>query len=406
MNLSLFISRRYLFAKKSQNAINIISVISVFGVAIGTMALIVILSVFNGFDKIIKSLFNSFDPDLKITLVEGKTFTLDDALRDRLKNTKGVLFFSEVIEENALLKYNDKQYIATVKGVSDDYMKMTGIDSMMTDGKFMIKDSTSSYALVGQGVAYFLSLNVKLINPIIIYVPKRNSEVSFNPEESINKKFIFPSGVFSIQQDFDAKYIIVPIDFAQGLFEYTPKEISSLEIKTNPLFDKDQVQKEVQKIAGTKFVVKNRYQQNELFYKIMGTEKWAIFFILSFILLVASFNIIGSLTMLIIDKKNDINTLNSIGADDRLIRRIFITEGWMISVIGAVLGLVLGLLICFLQIKFKLVQLQGGGSFIVDAYPVDMQLMDFVLVFGTVLLIGFAVAYFPVRYITKKYINH
>ncbi len=401
MNLPVYIARRYFFAKKSHNAINIISLIAVIGVAIGTMALVTILSVFNGFDRLVKSLFNSFDPDIRITRAEGKTFIPDSIPFNRIKNHASVLYYSEVVEENALLRYGDKQYVANIKGVDSTYLHITGIDSMMIEGEFSLFKGNRPYAVVGQGVAYYLGVGLHFIDPIMIYVPRRSAGVSINPENAFSKRFIYPSGVFRIEQEIDSKYLIVPISFARELLEYN-KEVSSIEILLNPAYDSHRAYKEIAGILGPEFIVKDRYQQKEFFYKILKSEKWAIFFILSFILMVASFNIVGSLTMLILEKKKDIAVLHSMGTDSKTLRRIFLTEGSFISLAGAVIGLCLGALICFLQMKFSLIHLQGSGSFVIDAYPVYMKASDFTLVFITVLFIGFLAAWYPVRFISQK----
>ncbi|MDX2443287.1 MAG: FtsX-like permease family protein [Bacteroidales bacterium] len=404
MNFSFYVAKRYLFAKKSQNTINVISTISVVGVSIGTMALIVVLSVFNGFDSLVHSLFNSFDPDLKITIKEGKRFSSDLPSIEELKNTEGVLYLSEVVEENALLKYGKKQYIATIKGVSEDFLKMSGIDTMIIDGNFSLKQGKNEYAVVGQGIAIKLTIGLNFVNPIVVYVPKREGRVSMNPEKAFNRRYIFPSGIFAIQQDFDSRYMIVPIEFARELLDFTT-EVSALEIKIDPAYDSDDVQARVKEIMGESYDVKNRFEQEELLYKIMKTEKWAIFFILTFILVVASFNVIGSLTMLIIEKKKDISILRSMGAEITRIRNIFLYEGWLISVLGAITGLTIGVLIIWLQKEFGLIKLQGSGSFVIDTYPVEIVLFDFILVFITVIGIGYLAAWYPVRYITRKYVK-
>lgn len=378
--------------------------ISIIGVTIGTAALIVVLSVFNGFDGVIKSMYNSFDPDLKITPTQGKVFTVSSIPNySDLKNHPGILDIAETLEENALLKYSDQQYVATLKGVSDNFVSISGVDTMIVAGDFTLKHKDQNYAVVGQGVAVFLSLNINFIDPLVIYVPKRNAQMSMNPEQMFNRKYIFTSGVFGIQQEFDAKYVIVPIDFARDIFDYRD-EISALEVKVNPSYNINKIQNQLSEKLGPGFTVKNRYQQHELFYKIMKSEKWSIFFILTFILIIASFNIIGSLTMLIIDKKDDISILRALGANLTTIRKIFLTEGWMISVVGALCGLALGWLICWAQVKFEFVKLQGSGSFIIDAYPVKMIFTDFIAVFTTVIIIGFVAAWYPVRYITKRYV--
>ena len=403
MNFSFYIAKRYLFAKKSRNVINIISAISVVGVSVGTMALIVILSVFNGFDNLVQSLFNSFDPDIKITIKEGKTFSSGAERIQNLKKLKGVLYMSEIIEENALLKYDDRQYIVTVKGVSDEFINMSGIDSMIIDGEFILKENKNNYAVIGQGVALSLAVGLNFITPINIYVPKRTQKVSLNPEKAFSQKYIFPSGIFAIQQDFDSRYIIVPIDFARDLLDYS-NEVSAIELKLDPVFNKDKIQEEIKKHLGTGYEVKNRFEQQELLYKIMKSEKWAIFLILTFILIIASFNVIGSLTMLIIEKKKDIDTLRSLGTSLSVLRKIFLFEGWMISILGAILGLMTGTIICWIQQHFGLIKIQGSDSFVIDTYPVNIELPDFIYVFLTVLFIGYLAAWYPVRYITRKFL--
>lgn len=403
MNFSFYIAKRYLFAKKSRNVINIISAISVVGVSIGTMALIVILSVFNGFDNLVQSLFNSFDPDIKITIKEGKTFSSGAERIQNLKKLKGVLYMSEIIEENALLKYDDRQYIVTVKGVSDEFINMSGIDSMIIDGEFILKENKNNYAVIGQGVALNLAVGLNFITPINIYIPKRTQKVSLNPEKAFSRKYIFPSGIFAIQQDFDSRYIIVPIDFARDLLDYS-NEVSAIELKLDPVFNKDKIQEEIKKHLGTGYEVKNRFEQQELLYKIMKSEKWAIFLILTFILIIASFNVIGSLTMLIIEKKKDIDTLRSLGTNLSVLRKIFLFEGWMISILGAILGLLTGTIICWIQQHFGLIKIQGSESFVIDTYPVYLELPDFVYVFVTVFFIGYLAAWYPVRYISGKFL--
>ncbi len=389
-------------AKKSQNAINIISGISVAGVAVGTMALIAVLSVFNGFDSIIKSLYNSFDPEIKITIAEGKTFDPGEYPFERIRNLPSVEYYSEVLEENALLRYGDRQHIATVKGVDEAFQQVTGIDSMIVDGEYALWEGNRPRAVVGLGVAYSLAIGLNFLNPINIYIIRRQGNISMNPERAINRRFIFPSGMFSIEQEINSRYLLVPLSFARDLLQYT-SEVSAIELKLGDGVDKALAQQKISEILGDDFVVRNRNEQNELFYRIMKSEKWAIFFILTFILVIASFNIIGSLTMLILDKRDDIDTLDSLGASVPLIKRIFLLEGWMISISGAILGLILGSLLSWLQAEFGLIKLSGSGSFIIDAYPVVFQWQDVVKVFFTVIGIGFLAAWLPVRYISRQY---
>ncbi len=404
MKLSLYIAKRYLFAKKSRNAINFISAVSVAGVAVGTMALIIILSVFNGLEKMVTAIFNTFDPDLKITAVEGKTFTPDNSKLKKLSEVNGVACYSLTIEENALLKYGDRQFIATIKGVDETYSKVSGIDSTMWEGEFLLKNENGRpYAVPGIGIAEYLGIRVNFITSLIIYVPSRTAGSNLNPEEAFNRKYIFPSGIFQIEQSYDSKYIYVPIDFARELID-NEQGVSSIEIKFSAGADARKVQKDVTDIFGNEYLVRNRFEQQEIFYRVMRSERLAIFFILTLILIIASFNIIGSLTMLIIEKERDIEILKSLGADRTLIRKIFIFEGWMISIIGAFAGLILGFIICWIQQKYGLVKLQSD-TLLLNSYPVVMKVKDFIIVPFTVLLIGYWAAWYPVRYLTKKYLS-
>ncbi len=403
MKLPLYIAKRYLFAKKSRNAINVISAVSVAGMAVGTMALIIVLSVFNGLELLVTSIFNTFDPDLKITAAEGKTFIADTSKLKLLADVNGVSCYSLTIEENVLLKYSDRQFVATVKGVDDNYLTVSNIDSSMWEGEFMLKNQKGTpYAVPGIGIANYLGIRVNFITPLFIYVLKRNASDNLNPENAYNREYIFPSGIFQIEQSYDSKYIYVPLDFARDLLE-NDNGISSVEIRFTNNADARLVQKEVTGIFGEKYIVQNRFEQQELFYKVMHSERLAIFFILTLILIIASFNIIGSLTMLIIEKERDIEILKSLGADNKLIRRIFIFEGWLISIIGAVAGMILGFFICWLQQTYGIVTLQSD-SLLMEAYPVVMKLKDFIIVPVTVLLIGYWAAWYPVRYLTKKYL--
>ncbi|NOY38384.1 MAG: ABC transporter permease [Chlorobi bacterium] len=401
MNFPLFIARRYLIARKSHNVINLISIVSVVGVAVGTMALIVLLSVFNGFDSLVHSLFNTFDPDIKIITVQGKTFPGDDPKLKTVEQMPEIANFARVIEENALLRYGKKQYIATIKGVSDAFTKMSGIDTMMVEGDFLLWKKGKPMAVVGQGIAMNLSMGLNFLNPIVVYVPRRSKRVTLDPEKAFNRKIIFPSGFFAIQQDFDSRYVLVPIEFARNLLGYT-NEISALELKLAPGVSTEQVKAKIKHLLGKDFAVKDRYEQQALLYRIMKTEKWAIFFILAFILIIASFNIIGSLTMLIIDKTDDIITFKSLGADGKVIRRIFLFEGWLISLSGALIGLVLGLLIAWSQMKFGIIKIPGSGSFVVDSYPVQIKITDVLIILVTVSGIGYLAAWYPVQFISRK----
>ena len=402
LSFSFRIARRYLFSKKSHNAINIISGISAAGVGVGAMALVCVLSVFNGFELLISDMFSSFDPDLKITLTHGKTFDVNSQELNDVRKLKSVAYFTEVVEENALLRFKEKQMPAVIKGVSNDFEKMTRIDSIMYDGKFILNDGAFERAVPGVGVASILGLGAHFIDPLYIYAPKRTSKINLlRPEESFNPLGTFVSGIFSVKQlQYDDHYVIVSIKLARELFDYEKSKVSSVELKLNDSVDQEKVQAQIKSLLGNKYQVKNRYEQQESFFKIMKVEKWFTYLILCFILLIASFNIIGSLSMLIIDKKGDIDTLRNLGANNQLIRRIFLFEGWLISGVGALSGIALGTLLCLLQQYFGILKL--GTGYVVDAYPVLTNPMDLVLVFVTVLFMGFLAAYYPVRYIRKQ----
>ncbi len=376
------------------------------GITIGTMALIIILSVFNGFESLVITLFNSFDPDLKIEAVQGKTFIAGDLPEEEIKKIPGVIRYTEVVEENALLKYKNKQYIATIKGVTPDFADQHVLDSMIIEGEMVLKRGKYSQGVLGLGVAYYLGIQLNdPFNSLSVYVPKRTKKTLASLEEAFNSDLLAPAGIFSIQQDFDAKYVIVPIDFARNLLEYD-REVTSIEIGLAPKADLDRIQERITALAGTSFTVKNRFQQQEMLYKIMKSEKLAIFLILSFVLFIATFNVVGSLSMLIIDKKKDIAVLQSMGADPPMIKRIFMAEGLLISLSGALFGLLLGGFICWLQQRFGLVPLEGGSeSFVIDAYPVEMKVTDFLYVFLTVFTIGLLAAWYPVRQISRKYLQ-
>ncbi len=375
------------------------------GVTVGTMALIIVLSVFNGFETLIVSLFNSFNPDLVITAKKGKTFSISTFPAEEVMKIAGVIAITEVVEENALLKYRDNQYLATIKGVSSNITNTSGIDTMLIEGKFTLFELGQPRIILGAGVSYYLNASLHdLLHPVTVYLPRREGNIGSSIERAFNSQNIFPSAVFSIQQDFDTKYAIVPIEFARELMDYQD-EVTSLELAIKKSAKAENVKKEIQHLIGDDFEVKNRFEQQALLYRIMKSEKWAIFFILTFILIIAAFNVISSLTMLILDKKDDILTLHRLGAGNKLIQRIFMLEGMMISIGGALLGLTFGGLISWVQQQFGLISLGGGsGAFVIDAYPVQLQINDFVVVFFTVIAIGFFVAWYPVQQISKKYL--
>jgi lipoprotein-releasing system permease protein len=377
--------------------------VSVAGVTVGTMALIIILSVFNGLEGMVNRIFNTFDPDISITAAKGKVFAPDSTSLVRLSEIKEVSAYSLTLEDNVALKYGDKQFIATIKGVDDNFVHVTNLDSSMYEGEFRLTAATRQpRAVIGLGVAKYLGLNVNFINPLFIYVPRRTASSSANTEDALIMKYIFPSGIFQVEQEYDSKYFFVPLDFCRDLLEYD-NMISSIEIRLKDYAAEPIVRNEVEKIFGKDFSIKNRMEQQAIFYKVMRSERLAIFFILTLILIIASFNIIGSLTMLIIEKERDVEILKSLGANNNLIRKIFIFEGWFISIFGALAGLILGFIICWLQQRFGLIKL-NSDSLMMQSYPVVLKLKDFLVVPFTVLLIGYWAAWYPVRYLTKKYL--
>ena len=373
------------------------------GVTVGTFALVVVLSVFNGFNDLIRSYFSILDPDLKITPVEGKLFDptfFSDSIR---KKVPGIADFSLVIEENALLKYETRQYIATVKGVPENFANTTGIDELMIDGTFLLDQNGIHYAVPGQGVASNLGMNLNFNDPLHIYVPKKGIRTSVNLANSLNHDYILPSGVFSLLEEVDNRYVFVPLSFARNLFE-TGDMVSAIEIRLEDNVSVSTVSDQLKNLLGEQFHVKNKYQQHDMLYKTMQSEKWATYLILVFILVIASFNILGSLSLLIIDKKDDIAILRSMGASPSLIRKIFLYEGWLITVTGVLAGLFLGIMVSLAQIHFQWITLPGNGSFVITAYPVKIDPIDLALITAVVLSIGFLAAWYPVRYISGKHL--
>ncbi|MDP4206142.1 MAG: FtsX-like permease family protein [Bacteroidota bacterium] len=403
MRVDLFIARRYLISKKKTNVINIISGIAVTGVVIGTTALVIILSVMNGFHEVISSFLSTFDPQLKIELKEGKTFNLKDAPFEKVRKVEGVAHFSQILEDNALASFRGRKCIATIKGVDSEYSNMSGLDTMMSRGYFILKTDNNNFAVVGRGVAVTLGVQVNLSEPLNIYYPKKGRGSTLGIGEDFTSDFIYPIGIFHNDAQIESKYILVPIDFTRKLFD-SPDRLTSIEIGLDKKADIDQVKKDIEKIVGDKFVVKDRYQQHDMLYKTIKSEKGFVFLFLAFILAIASLNIIGSLSMIIIDKKEDISILKSMGASSALIRRIFLFEGWLVSVIGAIIGLIIGLIVCWLQIEFGLVPFPEGG-FIITSYPVKVDPTDLIFIMLTVLSIGFVTAWYPIRFISGRYLN-
>ena len=393
MNLPFYIARRYLFSKKKHNAINIISAISVCGVALATLALVCTLSVFNGFQDMVAGLFTAFDPELKITIREGKVFDGQDERIRAIRTLPEVSVFTETLEENAMVQYKDRQTMAVIKGVEDNFEDLTAIDSILYGaGDFLLHDSIVDYGVMGIELVSTLGTGIQFVDPLQIYTPKRNVKVNMaNPASSFNMDYLFsPGAVFVVnQQKYDSRYILTSLDFVRRMLDYT-SEVSAVELRLKPDASLSSVKSKIASMLGDEFLVQDRYEQQADVFRIMEIEKLISYLFLTFILMIACFNVIGSLSMLILDKKEDVVTLRNLGADDRLIRRIFLFEGRLISLFGALIGIVLGLGLCFIQQKFGLITLGGGGGqFIVDAYPVSVHFWDVVLVFVTVLSVGF-----------------
>ncbi|MBQ6800767.1 MAG: FtsX-like permease family protein [Bacteroidaceae bacterium] len=405
MNLPLYIAKRYLFSKKSHNAINIISGISACGVALATLALVCTLSVFNGFQELVAGMFTAFDPELKITTTEGKTFDSRDSLVKLVRELPEVEVSTLSIEDNAMVQYKGRQAVVTIKGVEDNFEQLTEIDSILYGyGKFVLYDEIVDYGIMGAQLSSTLGTGLRPIDPIEVYAPKRGQQVNMaNPTSSFEQAYLFSPGVvFAVNQEkYDATYVLTSMDFARRLFDYDT-EITSLELKLKEGTTTGTVQRKIQQLLGADFRVQNRYEQQADVFRIMEIEKLISYLFLSFILLVACFNIIGSLSMLIIDKKEDVKTLRNLGADNRLIVRIFFTEGCLISLIGALIGIVGGIGLCLLQEHYGLIALGTQGGFVVDAYPVSVQVGDVVLIFVTVLAIGCLSVWYPVKYLSKK----
>ena len=408
MNFPFYIARRYLFSKKSHNAINVISAISVCGVALATLALVCTLSVFNGFQDLVTTFFTAFDPQLKITAVRGKVFDGQDKRVLQLKKMPDVEVYSESLADNVMVQYQGRQAMAVVKGVEDNFDQLTPIDSILFGrGDLLLHDEVVDYAIPGIQLLSTLGSGIRFLDPLEIYAPRRGAKVNMaNPSTAFVTGNLFSSGlVFAVNQEkYDASYILTSIDFARRLFQYTT-EVSAINLKLKAGADTDAVKKHIQDLLGDDFLVQDRYEQQADTYRIMEIEKLISYLFLTFILMIACFNVIGSLSMLIIDKRDDVVTLRNLGASDRQIVRIFLFEGRMISFFGAFAGVVLGLLLCWLQQEYGLIALGSSGSFVVDAYPVSVHVSDVLLIFITVLLIGFLSVWYPVRFLSKRLLN-
>lgn len=399
MNLAFYIAKRYLVAKKSQNAINVISWISVLSVAIGSFALVVVLSAFNGLEGLVESLFESFDSDIRIEAKKGKTFSASTVNFEELINVEGVENYSQVLIEVCGVKYKKQQTIVQLKGVEDSFLDMAQLDSAIVDGRLLLEKDGINYAICGYGISSQLGLFMSkgASENLTIYAPKRESVSTLNPMNSVYRKMIAPAGIFYLSPEYDNKYILAPLRFVQDLLEYED-EITAIEVSVNTDADLEHVSEEIQTKIGDNFRVKNRFQFNEIMYKTSKTEKWVTFLILVFILIIAAFNILSSLSMLIIEKKKDIATLKSLGAKNSLIRSIFFLEGMLINLTGAGVGIALGVIVCLLQEHVGLLRIEGG---IVEYYPVNLNPIELIYILVTVIIIGFLTSWYPVRNLTK-----
>jgi lipoprotein-releasing system permease protein len=404
LNLSFFIAKRYLISKKSNNAINVISWISIIAIAITTAALVVILSAMNGLTAVVADLYHAIEPDLKITAVNSKYILNTPELSAKIKTVQGIDGVSFSIEENALVKLDDKQAIVTVKGVDDNFKNLTHFDTVVVDGVYRFEYKNQYYGVFGKGIANKLGINVNdFISPISIYAPRRGKVDGIDPEDAFVKLSISPAGIFTLNDDFDYKYLLIDLKAAQELFD-CKNSVSIIELSVKDKTKMQAIQKELQSVLGYGYLVKNRYQLNDVLFKTLETEKLWVFLILAFILVIATFNIIGALTMLIIEKKKDIKTLYNLGADTILIRRIFMLEGFLITGVGAISGLIIGFIVCMLQQQFHLVTFDDG--YVIPYYPIKLELQDFIWILGVVMSIGFLAAIYPVRIFTKNDLVH
>lgn len=402
MNTDLFIARRYLFSKKSHSIINIISLISMIGVMISAAALIIVLSVYNGFEGLVLSLFNRFNAEILIQPAKGKTFYVKDFPLEDIRAMDAVQFLEPVLEENVLIRYKEKQNIVRMKGVQADYTEMNRLDTAIVQGNFVLEEGDLNYAVLGYGVAYNLQVQLNdFQNPLHFYLPDKTKKLSSGLQNNFKTARLFASGFFSLRQDYDEKYVFVPLRFARNLLDL-PESVSSFEISLHPGFLPEVIKPELVQLLGPDYSVKTQKEQQSFLLKMMRSERWAIFLILGFILLIAAFNVIGSLSMLIIDKTKDIFTLHALGAKRGFILSIFAWEGLLISLAGGLLGLVIGGIIAWLQQSYGFVSLGGDGSFVVDAYPVQMKGVDFLLVMTIVIATSLFSVIYPLFQLSGK----
>ncbi|MEZ4894185.1 MAG: FtsX-like permease family protein [Saprospiraceae bacterium] len=395
MNFPLLIARRYLFAKRSTNAINIITGISVLGMAIGTAALVLVLSVFNGFEDLLSGLFGHFNPELKITPAKGKTFEVDSITLDQIRALPGVANLSETLEEIAFFEYEGSQDFGALKGVDSLFAPVTGFDSdtIILEGEYLLTQDGRNCAIVGAGLRNKLTVDVNNpVLPLTVYMPERQTGLLDKPFKT---RLLFPTGTFAIQQEYDNQYVITNIDFMREMLEAAPSTVSALEIKCHRESQIPEVKEQIRKILGEGYVLKDHYEQNEAFFKVMKLEKWMGFAITSLMLLLMAFNTVGALWMIVLDKQKDISVLKSMGASDRAIRRIFLFEGLLLTALGMVIGIVFAIIIYIIQKNYGIVTIPDG--FLVNTYPISMRISDFIPIALTVLGIGFLASLLPAK---------
>lgn len=402
MRIEPHIAWRYLVAKKRQNAINIISGISCLAVAVVTAAMICVLSVMNGFGEAIEQMFSQLDAELRITPAQGKTLQLDDERIQALQAMPEVAIVAPTIEESALVEFRGKQVPAMLKGVDTTYQALTAIDSIIIDGDYAVWDGAFERCVMGVGLANTIGIGAHFISPVHLYAPKRIGRVNMlRPDENFRTKGVYIAGVFAVNQTkYDDTYMLISLPLAQDLFDYNEQEATALELRLHDGTSVKKAQKAIRAKLGADYVVLNRYEQQADFYRIQMIEKWLTALLLVFILLIASFNIISSLSMLILDKTDDIRLLSTLGADEQMIRRIFLYEGWLISAFGALIGAVVGVGLCAIQQHFGLLKLGNGTNYVLSAYPVSIQLTDVLIVIAVVLALGALAAWIPARKIS------
>jgi lipoprotein-releasing system permease protein len=400
MNFPFYIARRYLVSKKSTQAINIIALISVTGISICTAALIIVLSAMNRMTDLVLSLYNSFDPDLKITPERGKTFEVTDPFK-AIQKIPGVLYYSEVLQENALFKHGEKQHIGTIKGVDGNFGKMSGLDSFIVSGNFDLGSDTMPMALAGGGIAAKLDLVVNQFHAgslIQIFIPRKEARAATTQEDVFHIGYLFPSAIFSLNDDFDFRYLITSLDYLRNITDAKNKA-TSIELKLEKNVNESEIRKKIQTLTGPGFQIKNRFEQNEVLFKTLKSEKWWTLVILAFIMIIGTFNVIGCVTMLILEKQKDMFVLASLGAGIKTLRKIFMVEGLMIVFLGSLIGIFTGLLLCYLQIQYKLVPFSEG--FIIDHYPIRVMGTDVMITLGLVLITGYFAGWYPIRKLTR-----